>query len=66
MVNAADDRARMMADVCEACADALLAAVAAAMGGVEGQAGIDQAREHAIAIIDVVIARTRREGPKPR
>jgi hypothetical protein len=33
---------------------------------VNGQQGIEAARAHAIAILDVVIARTLREGPRPR
>jgi hypothetical protein len=58
-------------DVVEACADALLTAAAhalllqAALLGTEPGVGIDQARSLSIFMIDSVIDRTYREGPKP-
>lgn len=51
-------------DVVEACADALLSAAAASLGGerVEVHAVVERAQEAIMRVVE----RTLREGPKPR
>ena len=55
-----------MVNVLEACADALLTACAVAAGADMGSpSDIEGCRGLAVAALDVVITRTKREGPRP-
>lgn len=61
------DKIQVAEDVAEACADALLTACAAVLiQRVDVPPDYMKGRELAIRVIDIVIARSQREGAMPR